>query len=167
MYYYLLLFSFAGYFLKWCTEEFDDDGFVKYIEERHEHTQKIIKRIFKWCDSFRDNTSYSVLNYLDLKIILGVQHGCYNFFKLFNDSRKHYTKNINRLKKIYEDITLEDSLHHITCRWFKAFMKINSVDNLPNVFNQRFNVDLDLFMNEIHSERESQISDSYSLQDCY
>ena len=151
MYYYLVLFCFGSHFLRWCVNVTDGDGWLKYIEERHEHSQKIIKRILKFCDSFRGNTSLSALQYFDLKSVLGIKHGYYNFYKLLNDNQKHHKSMMDSLDFIINSDGWSNDLNDKTRDWLNLFLQIHVNNVIPHGLNQHnYHSDLGRFMQDVH-----------------
>lgn len=153
MYYYLLQFCFGGVYLRWCLAE-TGNGFVKYIEERHEHTQKIIKRILHFCGNHQGNTSESALNYLDKKILLGVQEGFYDFLKIMKDSNKHYTSTIASLNKIINDTHWMEDMNPITRKLYDLLWSVGQSNNIPDEllqFNDGYLKNDNTFFHSVHS----------------
>ena len=152
MFYYLLQFCFGSVYLEWCIHETDSYGFIRFIEERHEHSQKILKRILHFCSHHRDNTSLDALNYLDKKILLGIKYGFYNFLKIINDA----SINHGGIIKLIDGIIAGDGwfckMHPDTKKYYRLFAQINGTNIIPvqlSIYNYQLPVH---FIRDVHVE---------------
>ena len=124
-----------------------------FIEERHEHTQKILKRIFYFCLNFKQNTCLNALKYFDKKILLGIKYSLYNFYQVMKDSSSWHTI-YDKMSRLIRDTSWLYEMHPTTKDTFYDFYAVDGV-SAPSM-NLYESDESDNFLETIHNQQHSE-----------